>query len=91
MATRAEMRAEELVYEVAEELGLTELEVLELDALAVADGVLRRLRIELKKQAGRTLTPHDYRLPDSRSANVVDLERYLELTVERMTRSQRPN
>lgn len=30
MATQAEMRAEELVYEVAEELGLTEIEVLEL-------------------------------------------------------------
>jgi hypothetical protein len=82
MATQAEIRAEELVYEVAQELGLTEAEVLRLDALGVADGALRRLRIELKKQAGRSLTVHDYRLPDSRSANVVDLERYLEDSVE---------
>jgi hypothetical protein len=82
MATQAEIRAEELVYEVAQELGLTEAEVLRLDALGVADGALRRLRIELKKQAGRSLTVHDYRLPDSRSSNVVDLERYLEDSVE---------
>ena len=82
MATQAEMRAEELVFEVAEELGLTEIEVLRLDALAVAAGALRGLRIELKKQAGRPLTVRDYRLPDSRSANVVELERYLEHPVE---------
>ena len=74
MATQAQMRAEDLVYEVAEELGLTETEVLGLDAVAVADGALRGLRIELKKQAGRPLTTEDYRLPDSRSAKVVDVE-----------------
>ena len=77
MATRAEMRAEELVYEIAEELGLTEAEVLRLDAVAVADTALRRLRIELKKQTGRQLTARDYGLSDSRSADVVDLAAYL--------------
>jgi predicted transcriptional regulator len=82
MATQAEMRAEELVYEVAQELGLTEAEVLRLDALGVAAGALRRLRIELRKQAGRSLTVHDYRLPDSPSASVVDLERSREDSVE---------
>lgn len=78
MGTRAEMRAEELVYEVAEELGLTEAEVLALDAIAVADAALRRLRIELKKQAGRPLTVRDYRLADGRSVQVLDLPRYVE-------------
>ena len=82
MATQAEMRAEELVYEVAEELGLTEVEVLRLDALAVAEGALRGLRLELKKQAGRPLTFEDNRLPDSRSANVVEAERCLQHAVE---------
>ena len=82
MATRAEMRAEDLVYEVAEELGLTEAEVLRVDALAVADVALRNLRIELKKQVGRQLTVRDYRLPDSRPTNVVDLLRYLKEPVE---------
>ena len=51
--TRAEMRAEELVFEMAEELGLTEDEVLALDPLAVVDGVLRDLRAELARQLGR--------------------------------------
>ena len=82
MATQAEVRAEELVFEVAEELGLTEVEVLRLDALALAHGVLRGLRIELKKQAGRPLTLEDYRLPDLRSADVVDLGPYLDNSVE---------
>ena len=60
MATMAEMRAEELVFEVADELGLTEGEVLGIDMAAVADGALRHLRTELKKLAGRTITAHDY-------------------------------
>lgn len=82
MATRAEMRAEDLVYEVADELGLTEAEVLRLDPIEIAAGALRSLRIELKKQAGRPLTVGDYRLPDPRPRNVVDLNLYLEDLVE---------
>ena len=82
MATQAEMRAEELVYEVAQELGLTESEVLRLDARAVADGALRRLRIELKKHAGRPLTVRDYRPPVRRPAMIVDLLAFLEDPVE---------
>jgi hypothetical protein len=77
MIKRAEMLAEELVFEVAEELGMRETEVLRLDALAVADSALRRLRIELKKQAGWALTLHDYRLPNSRPAVPVGPGRYL--------------
>ena len=60
MSSQAEIGAEELVFEVAEELGLTEVEVLEIDVLAIAEGVLRHVRTELKKQSGRTLTSHDY-------------------------------
>jgi hypothetical protein len=82
MATQAEMRAEELVYEVAEELGLTEDEVLDLDVLALAAGALRRLRIDVKKHAGRPLTVRDYRPPTSRPAIVVGIEALLEDPVE---------
>ena len=82
MDTRAEMRAEDLVYEVAEELGLTEAEVLRLDPIAIAAGALRGLRIELKKQAGRPLTIGDYRLPDRRPPHVFDIAPYREDAVE---------
>lgn len=73
MATRAQIRAEELVFEVAEELGLTEDEVLGLDALAMADCVVRDLRTELEKQAGRMLTREDLRPAEPPSPKIVDL------------------
>jgi hypothetical protein len=82
MPKRAEMLAEELVFEVAEELGMRETEVLRLDALAVADAALHRLRIELKKHAGWALTLHDYRLPNSRPLTAVGPGRYLGDTIE---------
>jgi hypothetical protein len=62
--TTAEIRAEDLVYEVAAELGLTEIEVLGLDSLAVADGVLRRLRRQLKRHAGATSPVQPYVVSD---------------------------
>ena len=82
MATRVELRVEELVYDLAEELGLTEAEVLELDALAIAQAAVQRLRIELKKQSGRRLTVQDYRPPIRHSPETVELIRNLVEKVE---------
>jgi hypothetical protein len=82
MLKRAEMLAEELVFEVAEELGMRETDVRRLDALSVAHAALRRLRIDLKKQAGWALTLHDYRLPNSRPVTAVGPGRYVGDAVE---------
>lgn len=85
MSARSTIEAEELVYTVADELGLDEFEQHGLDALAIAESVLGSLRIELKKLTGRELTVQDYVLTDP--TKVLSLEDALRRLAERSTRS----
>lgn len=84
MATKAEMRAEELVYQVADDLGLTDLEQHGLDALKISDAMLVHLRIELKKATGRTLSIEDYLLRDP--TKIISLEDAMRRLGERASR-----
>jgi hypothetical protein len=81
MSSKAELDAEALIYTVAAEIGLTEFEERRLDTAGIAAEILTSLRIEIKKQAGRTTTIEDYLLPDSEK--VIDLQDALRRLGER--------
>jgi hypothetical protein len=67
MTSRSEIEAEQLVFSVARELELTELEFRRVGMFSsqiVAD-LLAEVRLEIKQGVGRTVTVEDYRLPEN--------------------------